>query len=479
MPNLRHCPRRGLTLVELLVVIAVIGILFGMLLPAVMSARSSGRRSQCANNLKQLGSAVHQFHDRHGSMPVYWGAMKAKPGEHFGGWLLHLLPDLGEQAFFDTLPIPGTEGVGVELTQTISGSMTAPQIPASPDFQEGTWVSSTTSVINAVGISIPIVKSELVGRVGTPAQGPWYETITTIVGTAINTAGIPDTFARFQSVKSLNVLQCGDDTSIAPHWMELGRDNERWSLTNYMANAHVFLKFGSGRLFSPVGSYSDDWMGGRWRRPTGAWTTSGGGAATFSHHEAYRIGLHPRQFAHVIDGLSNTIMFGEAMRRCDADPRSSARGKFRYAFLPTATQPAGEEHTFGIDPAVSNTGASLTYAGYGGWGNTLMFQQRPPPEGCNQFRLQANHDVLNVAMCDGSVRGISARVSRREQCDPDVAGREYGRDTYNPNGLGALGPAHWSTTPNLIADGVWDMLMVPNDPPTNVLSNTGEVGKEK
>lgn len=65
--------RRGLTLIEVLVVIAVIGILVGLLLPAVMQARSSARRSQCGNNLKQLGSAVQQFHERHGTLPVYWG----------------------------------------------------------------------------------------------------------------------------------------------------------------------------------------------------------------------------------------------------------------------------------------------------------------------------------------------------------------------------------------------------------------------
>ena len=109
------------------------------------------------------------------------------------------------------------------------------------------------------------------------------------------------------------------------------------------------------------------------------------------------------------------------------------------------------------------------------FGNTLMFQQRPPRSGCNKYRLQANHDVLNVAMCDGSVRGISPRVSRREQCDPDVAGREYGRDTYNPAGLGGVllsGGLRFQ-------DGIWDMLMVPNDPPGNVLANTGEIGKEK
>lgn len=94
----RKTGRNGFTLIELLVVIAIIAILIALLLPAVQQAREAARRSTCKNNMKQLGLAMHNYHDTHRSFPI-----GAQYPYYKGNWRFSLLPFLDQGPLYAQL----------------------------------------------------------------------------------------------------------------------------------------------------------------------------------------------------------------------------------------------------------------------------------------------------------------------------------------------------------------------------------------
>lgn len=98
--------KRGFTLIELLVVIAIIAILIALLLPAVQQAREAARRTQCKNNLKQLGLALHNYHDVYNTFPI--GAVGSDQWGWGMSWYMRILPMLEQAPLYNQLTFNGT-----------------------------------------------------------------------------------------------------------------------------------------------------------------------------------------------------------------------------------------------------------------------------------------------------------------------------------------------------------------------------------
>src|SRR5260370_26257597 len=97
--SLRHRP--GFSLVELLVVTGVIGVLAGLIIPAVEQVRSSAERVRCLNNLKQIGLALHGFHDAHGRFPALpVRARTSQDPNAILGWMALILQKMGEEPLY-------------------------------------------------------------------------------------------------------------------------------------------------------------------------------------------------------------------------------------------------------------------------------------------------------------------------------------------------------------------------------------------
>ena len=106
--------RAGFTLIELLVVIAIITILVSLLLPGVQQSREAARRTQCANHLKQIGIALHNYHGSHSTFPPGWVDQNQGYVANWG-WLAYLLPQLEQSALYSGLSV-GELSLGQALT---------------------------------------------------------------------------------------------------------------------------------------------------------------------------------------------------------------------------------------------------------------------------------------------------------------------------------------------------------------------------
>ncbi|MEZ6131006.1 MAG: DUF1559 domain-containing protein [Planctomycetaceae bacterium] len=140
---------RGFTLIELLVVIAIIAILVALLLPAVQQAREAARRTQCKNNLKQIGLALHNYHDANNSLPsgsiVLLNAAGTTYNGHGWTWHASILPYIDQAPMYAAIQGPQDGGLGSEqggttsAKQTLAGATVMPIFwcPSQPDCTLG------------------------------------------------------------------------------------------------------------------------------------------------------------------------------------------------------------------------------------------------------------------------------------------------------------------------------------------------------
>ncbi|MCC7421720.1 MAG: DUF1559 domain-containing protein [Planctomycetaceae bacterium] len=160
--------RRAFTLIELLVVIAIIAILIALLLPAVQQAREAARRASCKNNLKQLGLAIHNYHDQHGCFPCIGGY-----GLKGWGLLPLLLPQLDQAPLYNQVPwndkvecdtakplrttvlavlnCPSDPGPQIKLG--FSPNSGCPTGTSTPDDPGQLWMGSKTNYVGSYGDS--------------------------------------------------------------------------------------------------------------------------------------------------------------------------------------------------------------------------------------------------------------------------------------------------------------------------------------
>lgn len=135
--------RVGFTLVELLVVIAIIGILVGLLLPAVQSAREAARRMQCSNNLKQMGLALHNYHDTYKAFPANPGPTVTNGSGSNQNWMAwggiaSMLPFFEQGPLYDKIENLGfswdKSGGNRTVTRTPIDALQCPSDPGSGNY---------------------------------------------------------------------------------------------------------------------------------------------------------------------------------------------------------------------------------------------------------------------------------------------------------------------------------------------------------
>lgn len=189
--------RHGFTLIELLVVIAIIAVLVAIMLPAVQAARESARRSQCSNNLKQIGLAIHNFHDSKGHLPSSVRPILSSTVR--AGVFVRLLPFLDQKPLWDKYDTSVTWSDPANLPVSRL-RMNTYECPSSPkhnytlDHNPDGFVGGTgpwTGIVAVGDYAGSLGNSPALGALSTPASPIDASTSTTTSGSQMTNGFLP------------------------------------------------------------------------------------------------------------------------------------------------------------------------------------------------------------------------------------------------------------------------------------------------
>lgn len=232
--------RRGFTLIELLVVIAIIAVLIALLLPAVQAAREAARRSQCQNNLKQIGLAVHNYHDTFNLFPP--GIVKVRDAvgepqneEPAFAWSAMILPQLEQGNLWDGLNtrvrslrstfnnVPAATPVGYDLLCTPLTVFTCPSDPGEALNRNRPFTSASgVAPPGVAGPDFPIARSNYPGSAGDAGGDGFFNTDGTCRKMSDVTDGLSNTFCVGE-----RATRSGNFGNWAAVWAGIGAASEQ------------------------------------------------------------------------------------------------------------------------------------------------------------------------------------------------------------------------------------------------------------